>query len=536
MGWAERPSKKRRVDYLAVGYGDQNGGNGEAALDAYSKSPAEGGSMQEQNKKTSKNTNTEEENAMMLSLLAGLEEEPTLFLDAEDGLEGEEEQVAERARRLGTMEDLDTGTERGKERRSSSATLVKKGQINKLLQGLQGEFGVETWDADDQAEGGVDSLKSESNNKPKVELSNQIQVQGQHASPVSKSELPSIPSHPCRSPMKHEKVGPHPGVTQGGMVVDVKSEENMVQKEEEFDEFTDLDFPFDDFDFDLSSSPSKASPSKTVAKYPILNPSIPRMAKLDLKSGVKTAAEASSNPQVDGQFRSTTYARCRVMEVNEGETKTWGWGEKLVTARVEKLVVNPTTTVEGLRTGFQLELTLKDEYSTLDITEGDIVNVISPELDNFEHLQNSQTLTSPPAPGNNAVHQLTISMKSQHTHLIHHPDILLPMTTIANGLTCRRRPLISGLIRGGSPVPTKPLLYGNILHELLQAALSLRSFGTSSLKKHLDEILLQPRMQMDIWAAGLGMQDVREEVWMKAEQAIVGFGTKWVGAHPKVSV
>lgn len=254
-----------------------------------------------------------------------------------------------------------------------------------------------------------------------------------------------------------------------------------------YDDFDELEFPFDDFDLPLS--PSKLSPKKRAkAKYPVLHPPIDRE---------------------DKTFRPTPWVRTKVLDVKAGETNQWGWGEKVVRVRIERPAIAAA----------EIELVLRDEFATLTIDEGDVINVISPELDKSESTGAS----------------LTVSMRTPQTHIIHHPDVLLPMTTISQSITCRRRPLISGLVRGGSPAPTKPLLYGNILHELLQTSLSQRTFDAADLKKHLDEVLCQPRMMLDIWASGLGMEEVRGEVWEKASLAITGFGHRWIGPVGHVS-
>lgn len=81
---------------------------------------------------------------------------------------------------------------------------------------------------------------------------------------------------------------------------------------------------------------------------------------------------------------------------------------------------------------------------------------------------------------------------------------------------------------------SKPLLYGNILHELLQTTLQTREFSAQSLKACLDALLRKPGFQLDIWSCDLGIEEVRAEVWEKAMQSLVTFGDKWVGPEPKV--
>jgi hypothetical protein len=75
-------------------------------------------------------------------------------------------------------------------------------------------------------------------------------------------------------------------------------------------------------------------------------------------------------------------------------------------------------------------------------------------------------------------------------------------------------------------------LYGNILHELLQEALRTREFDHVALKKMLEQILQRPQMQLDMWAAELGMEEVRLEVWEKATAGLLGFGQRWIGPLP----
>jgi hypothetical protein len=89
--------------------------------------------------------------------------------------------------------------------------------------------------------------------------------------------------------------------------------------------------------------------------------------------------------------------------------------------------------------------------------------------------------------------------------------------------------------RQNSSPRSKPLLYGNIIHELLQSALLTKQFDAKSLKASLDEVINRPGMQMDVWGADVGLEELREEVWEKVMLAVGGFGRKWVGPQPQVS-
>lgn len=42
-------------------------------------------------------------------------------------------------------------------------------------------------------------------------------------------------------------------------------------------------------------------------------------------------------------------------------------------------------------------------------------------------------------------------------------------------------------------------------------------------------------VKMDIWGAGMGIEDVRADIGARAEMGFQAFGDKWIGAVPKVS-
>ncbi len=88
------------------------------------------------------------------------------------------------------------------------------------------------------------------------------------------------------------------------------------------------------------------------------------------------------------------------------------------------------------------------------------------------------------------------------------------------------------MIKNGGGVTTKPLLYGNIIHEILQTALQSRQFGSAAMKATLNALLVRSDIQQSLWSAELGYEEVRLEVWEKVEQALLTFRTKWVGPVP----
>lgn len=147
---------------------------------------------------------------------------------------------------------------------------------------------------------------------------------------------------------------------------------------------------------------------------------------------------------------------------------------------------------------------------------GDIVNVISPSLN---------STTSKP---------IEVAFKSPNTYLIHHPDTMLTMTSIAGAMPCPRKPLLQSLVKPAAP-PSKAILYGTIQHSLLQSALSEQGFSVDDTRRRLDEELKKEERRLEIWGAGLGIEDVRLEVGDRAGKGFQTFGDKWVTDVPRVS-
>lgn len=118
------------------------------------------------------------------------------------------------------------------------------------------------------------------------------------------------------------------------------------------------------------------------------------------------------------------------------------------------------------------------------------------------------------------------------TYIIHHPDALVTMTAIANAMPCPRRPLLQNLARLPEP-PSKAMLYGIILHALLQGSLLEQSFDPESTAKRVASELAKDDQRLQVWGAGLDVAGVTEDLGGSAQEAFAAFGKKWVG--PKVS-
>lgn len=128
---------------------------------------------------------------------------------------------------------------------------------------------------------------------------------------------------------------------------------------------------------------------------------------------------------------------------------------------------------------------------------------------------------------------IVITYKDTASFVIHHPDLMLTMTAISNAMPCPRKPLLQSLVKISGP-GSKAMLYGNILHGLLQEAMSQQDFDIDSTRRRLDNDLKKEERRLEVWGAGLAVEDVRLEVGAKAGQGFETFARKWVGAKVEV--
>lgn len=147
---------------------------------------------------------------------------------------------------------------------------------------------------------------------------------------------------------------------------------------------------------------------------------------------------------------------------------------------------------------------------------GDIVNIIGP----FETASSStSTITS------------SIRITSKSNYFILHPDILITATALSNASQCRRKPLLSGLVRSTSDV-TPALVWGNILHEVMQLCLSENRWEQSWVEERIDEAV--KKNLVNIVRIEMTVEEASAEVKLRAK-GLLAFAKKYLGAQPKVS-
>ena len=115
--------------------------------------------------------------------------------------------------------------------------------------------------------------------------------------------------------------------------------------------------------------------------------------------------------------------------------------------------------------------------------------------------------------------------------LIHHPDTLLTPSLLASAPNCQRRPLVTALVRALSP-PTPALVYGTVLHDVVQKCLQERRWDAPWIEARVDTAL--STAFGDLVRAGVTLSVAKDEILRRAA-GVETFGERYIGDKPKVS-
>jgi DNA replication ATP-dependent helicase Dna2 len=147
---------------------------------------------------------------------------------------------------------------------------------------------------------------------------------------------------------------------------------------------------------------------------------------------------------------------------------------------VEKVIV-----AESERTSIPVSINLRDSWFHTSIAAGTIVHVA--------HLRQNPNQSSTPG-------QFIISDVEESPLLIVHPDHMLSATTVADSFDCMRKAVLQNRIKATSEA-AKPLVYGSILHEVFQQALSANQWDDAFLAE-LVERTVQGHVE-GLWELGM---------------------------------
>jgi hypothetical protein len=123
-----------------------------------------------------------------------------------------------------------------------------------------------------------------------------------------------------------------------------------------------------------------------------------------------------------------------------------------------------------------------------------------------------------------------ISVTSSANLLILHPDILLTATALSNAPQCRRKPLLTSLVRSTSDI-TPALVWGSMLHEVIQRCLLEKRWDEAWIDKCLQEAVsggLGELVKLGL-SEEIALREMRERA-----KGFKFFAERYLGDVPKV--
>ncbi|KIY45477.1 Dna2-domain-containing protein [Fistulina hepatica ATCC 64428] len=173
--------------------------------------------------------------------------------------------------------------------------------------------------------------------------------------------------------------------------------------------------------------------------------------------------------------------------------------------------------------GFEIKATsehrlvfLRDHWVDTPVSKGDVVNVIGP----FSSVRSSSSSVT-----------LSISISSKNNIIVLHPDILITATALSNAPNCRRKPILSSLVRSTSDT-TPALVWGNMLHEVMQSCFKEENWKEDQMKTKIDEVL--HKGLPDLVKIDTTLEQARHELSQRAA-GFTRFAGKYMSNLPKIS-
>ncbi|TFK23313.1 Dna2-domain-containing protein [Coprinopsis marcescibilis] len=153
---------------------------------------------------------------------------------------------------------------------------------------------------------------------------------------------------------------------------------------------------------------------------------------------------------------------------------------------------------------------LQDDWYDTDVQTGDVVNALG-------HFVSTSSSTP----------QICIS--SQSNMLVLHPDILLTATALSNAPQCRRKPMLSSLVRASNDI-SPAMVWGNMLHEVMQRCLLQDRWEEPWIHEQIDDVLLDGLDSLLV--LGIGETTARATMRDKA-QSFPKFRARYISDAPK---
>lgn len=124
----------------------------------------------------------------------------------------------------------------------------------------------------------------------------------------------------------------------------------------------------------------------------------------------------------------------------------------------------------------------------------------------------------------------TVAVSSKANWFIHHPDLLITATSLSSAPQCRRKPLISNLVRGTVDA-TPSLVWGNMLHEVMQECLRSGRWDD----KWVEELIANEvgKGLGELMRVNVTVEQAMSEMKARA-RGIKSFAEKYISQVPKV--
>ena len=116
---------------------------------------------------------------------------------------------------------------------------------------------------------------------------------------------------------------------------------------------------------------------------------------------------------------------------------------------------------------------------------------------------------------NNIKDDRTITITSSNNLLILNPDILISVTKVADTAFCSRKAYLSDKFKPVGQKKNKTLIFGNVIHEVIQSCLGDRNFDKDNLIKNLNKVL--KLFIADIWECDLDYEEAYNECLNKLQ-------------------
>ncbi|KAG2136828.1 Dna2-domain-containing protein [Suillus cothurnatus] len=149
---------------------------------------------------------------------------------------------------------------------------------------------------------------------------------------------------------------------------------------------------------------------------------------------------------------------------------------------------------------------LCDDWVDTDIRKGNIINVLG-DFDSFG----------------------TIKITSKINFLINHPDLLITATALSNAPQCRRKPILSALVRSSLDV-TPSLIWGNMVHEIMQICMAEQRWDDRFIEGHTEDII--KKNLAELVKINVSVDEAKREVKARSKGLRV-FSERYIAETPK---